>query len=86
MDGLSLIFGIGGAIICGFAGGHIMKSKGRSAGAGAALGVLLGVIGLLITLAISPKDEGAARKAGPSNARPIYAHRDAPGQSYIDWR
>ena len=80
MDGLSLIIGIGGAVICGFAGSHIMKSKGRSPGAGAALGVLLGVIGLLITLAISPNETRGERKA-----RPVYEPAQLPSHIRNDW-
>jgi hypothetical protein len=86
MDGLSLIIGIVGAIICGFAGSYIMKSKGRSAAAGAALGVLLGVFGLLITLAISANGESEAPKGRAPSARPSYEHRDPPRHIYSDWR
>jgi hypothetical protein len=83
MDGLSLIIGIVGAIICGFAGSYIMKSKGRNPAAGAALGVLLGVIGLLITLAISPNgnEKGGTYKPGAT-----YEHRDPPAHIHNDWR
>jgi uncharacterized membrane protein YeaQ/YmgE (transglycosylase-associated protein family) len=81
MDGLTLFIGVVVAIVCGFAGSHIMKSKGRSAGAGAVLGVLLGVIGLLITLAISPSESHLKGKN-----RPVYEPAKLPGHISGDWR
>lgn len=56
--GLYVLLGLG----FGFGGRAIMRSKGRSGGAGFALGFFLGVIGLLIAAVMSPTPEHEAER------------------------
>lgn len=71
MDGLFILFTLFAAFVQGTAGSYIMKSKGRSEGAGFALGFFLGAIGLLIVLCLemrhaTRRDNGAF----PPGSRP----------------
>jgi uncharacterized membrane protein YeaQ/YmgE (transglycosylase-associated protein family) len=60
METFYCIVGLIVSVICGAASASIMKSKGRSSGAGWALGLLLGIIGLIIS-AVLPKDEAGTK-------------------------
>ena len=49
-------------ILCGWFSSKIMKSKGRSSGAGWALGLLLGIIGLIIAALLSVDEHGVRQQ------------------------
>lgn len=53
-------------LVLGAIGSAIMKSKGRSSGAGFALGFFFGVIGLIIAACLKPGVNVRPRPAGPA--------------------
>ncbi len=62
---LFLLVGLGSWIVIGWAGGFIMRAKGRSFGAGVALAMLLGSLGFLIALVIRERPGGIVHRAEP---------------------
>ena len=73
MDVLFGAFGVlyvlGAWLVSGWAGAYIMRSKGRSPGAGVAPGLLLNALGLFIALVLSERTTRASNERA-STTRP----------------
>ena len=76
---LVVLFGFVAFAACGLLGSLIMDGKGRRAGTGAVLGLLLGVVGVLVALAVPPRQEPADKTFGPARPIPPMPTAD-PGQ------